>query len=162
MSESKVIANIFDYTRSLTKHYIEELKNINVYKYYEVNGVKLNSVLWIIAHLAWAEKYIMLESIGGPEVKIDWLKEFRIGAEANPKDSWPKYEEALKAMDEVHATAKEFVKGMDDKLLEDEIYLKDVDWRTTKRTILYHAIRHEGTHAGHLSWICKINGIKTF
>jgi hypothetical protein len=31
----------------------------------------------------------------------------------------------------------------------------------TNRMLVQHAIRHEGTHLGHLSWLCKINKIET-
>jgi hypothetical protein len=29
------------------------------------------------------------------------------------------------------------------------------------RSVIVHAIRHENMHSGHLSWLCKLNGLKT-
>jgi uncharacterized damage-inducible protein DinB len=31
---------------------------------------------------------------------------------------------------------------------------------TSKRMMVQHAIRHEGSHIGHFGWIAKMNGIK--
>ena len=29
------------------------------------------------------------------------------------------------------------------------------------RDVIMHAIRHEGSHIGHLGWLCKLHGIPT-
>ena len=29
------------------------------------------------------------------------------------------------------------------------------------KSLFMHSIRHEGIHAGHLSWLCKLHEIKT-
>jgi len=31
----------------------------------------------------------------------------------------------------------------------------------TVRDVITHAIRHEGSHIGHLGWLCKLHGVRT-
>ncbi|MFH1320427.1 MAG: hypothetical protein ABII90_07230 [Bacteroidota bacterium] len=63
-------------------------------------------------------------------------------------------------MGEVHKEALKFIRSLNNKQL-DEAFQIDFLGFENKRIVLYHAIRLEAAHAGHLGWICKLNGIKT-
>lgn len=150
-----------DQTRKLCRYYISRLQGVDVLKEFEAEGTKLNCVLWIIAHITWAQHALLLKTLDGPGVDIAWMRHFRTNSTSSPQPDWPSLNEVLQTMQQVHETAMKFVSSLDDKVLEEPAYIKATDWNTDKRHVIMHAIRHEGIHIGHLTWLCKLHGIKT-
>jgi uncharacterized damage-inducible protein DinB len=98
-------------------------------------------------------------SMGAPAMDIPWLKHFEIGSSSEPRDEWPSMDVVLADMKRVHERALETIRSQEDldAVAEGSFFGRS----STRRDILMHAIRHEGTHAGHLGWLCKLNGITT-
>jgi hypothetical protein len=65
-------------------------------------------------------------------------------------------------MNEVHEKSLAHVRNLEPVNLE-QPNLAGFEFPGVKtvRDVIVHAIRHEGTHAGHLGWLCKLHGIKT-
>lgn len=161
-TESQILAEVMDQTRKLGKFYMGKLQGIDVLKEFEVEEKKLNCVLWLLAHITWAEYNLLLVILDGPKLDTKWLSRFHFGSNASPKPDWPSLNEVMMAMEEVHQTAMKFLDSLDDEILNEPAYISFTNWNTDKRHAIMHAIRHEGIHIGHLSWLCKLHGIKTF
>jgi hypothetical protein len=160
-TESQIIADIFDNGRRLSHFFLGKLQGVDVLKEIEVNGQKLNSILWIVAHMTWAEEALMLKAMGHKGSGIAWLDEFKIGGSGNDKSNWPSFEEVTRGAAEVHKLTMEFVPALTPEQLDEKIFFKLFNSERARRDVLYHAIRHDSNHTGHLSWLCKLNGIKT-
>ncbi|MGA2669152.1 MAG: DinB family protein [Ignavibacteria bacterium] len=160
-SESRIMADVFQGVRNLTKMYLSKLPNIDVKKRYEINGIKLNSALWITGHLVWSEHYLLIEGLGGKPVDIPWLDKFTLGATPTKNDDLPLLDEILQTLDKVHDSAiSQLLLLPGDELEKPNLIGATFGGKNTKRAIIYHAIRHEPMHIGQLSWILKANGIK--
>jgi len=159
-TEAEILADTLDFTRGLNKWYLSLLKGTDMKHQFELNGIKLNSPLWIVAHLAWAENFLILQSTGGKPFEYGWLQHFTLGA--TPDESQlPELKEALDAMKAIHEVSLAHIKTLTDAQL-DEPTLTGVNFGVdSKRRVIQHAIRHEGTHSGHLGWICKLQGVRT-
>ena len=160
-TEAQILAGMMDQTRKLARYYIGKLLGVDVLKEFEVEGKKLNCVLWLIAHITWAEHALLLETLNGPQIDMAWIGHFRTNSSSTPQPDWPPLDEVLQSMKQVHETAMKFVSSLDDKSLDEPAYIKATDWNTDKRHVIIHAIRHEGIHIGHLTWLCKLHSIKT-
>lgn len=160
-TEAQILAGMMDQTRKLARYYTTQLQGVDVLKEFEVEGKKLNSVLWVLAHITWAENNLLLKSLDGPKVAVAWLEHFRTNSNSSPQPDWPRLNEVLESMQQVHEAAMRFVSELDDKALDEPAYVEATDWRTDKRHVIMHAIRHEALHIGHLTWLCKLHGIKT-
>lgn len=158
-SQSLLLAETLDFTRGLSKWYLSLLKDTDMKKVFEINGHQLNSPIWIAAHLAWAENMLVLKSTGGKVFDIDWLNEVGLGALHNT-DVLPEAKKVIKTMKAIHEASLAHITSLTDEQL-DEPNITGINFgENTKRRVIQHAIRHEGTHAGHLGWICKLQGIK--
>jgi hypothetical protein len=159
-TEAEILADTLDFTRGLNKWYVSLLKGTDMKQQFELNGIKLNSPLWIVAHLAWAEDFLILKSTGGKPTEISWLKNFGLGS--SPDEALlPDLKEALDALKAIHEASLAHIKTLTDAQL-DEPTLTGVNFGVdSKRRVIQHAIRHEGTHSGHLGWICKLQGVRT-
>jgi hypothetical protein len=158
-AEAQTIAEIMDRTRKLSRFYLKHLREVDPLKQIDVNGEKLNCVLWLCAHMTWAEHGMCVTSMGAPSMDIAWMKHFEIGSSSDPRPEWPTMEQVVADMKHVHERALETMRALSDldALADGSFFGRS----STRRDILMHAIRHEGTHAGHLGWLCKLNGIKT-
>jgi len=161
-TEAVILAETFDYVRKMTKHIAKYLKDIDKTKRIEANGFTFNSPLWIMAHLTWAEHSILIVGVGGKPMDIPWLEKVSIGTNPDDLIDLPSHEEIIQTMDIVHQTAMDTVKALTDEELDQPNTAPGFNPATTKRVVIQHAIRHEPMHAGHLSWLAKLNGIKTF
>jgi|ERR1051326_798164 hypothetical protein len=159
--ESQIIADIFDNGRKLLPFFLGKLEGVDPLKEIEVNGQKLNCVLWILAHMTWAEDALMLRAMGHEGSGIKWLEQFKIGGSAADKSGWPGMPEVMKGMEAVHKLTVEFVPALSDAQLDEKVPFALFKDERPRRLILYHGIRHDSTHVGHLSWLCKLNGVKT-
>ena len=159
--ESEILADVYEKVRGLSLRFISGLKDLDIDKRLEVDGIKFNSARWILAHLVWTEHFLLVEGVGGENMKIDWIDEYGFGSDPDNIKTKPTYEEILEKLDEVHKRAVEIVKGLSDEQLEEDNYIEaNFGGSKSKRNVITHAIRHEPMHIGQISWILKSNGIK--
>lgn len=158
-SEQETVAEILDKTRKLTRYFLSKLDGVDPLHQIQVGEHKLNCITWICAHLTWAEHELVVLALGGEPLPIPWLKQFQFGTSSEPQASWPSLKEIKADLDAVHAAALATIRAQTD--LGEPAQIELFGPTSRKRDIVYHSIRHEGTHAGHLSWLCKLNGIKT-
>ena len=162
ISEAAVLANVMDKTRELTWMYLNLLKDTDMHKVYEVDGKKLNSAFWIMAHLSVTENFLLLRSTGGENVKIPWARQFGLGSVQVPEPECPPLADVKEVFSSVHAKAISHIASLEDSFLDsDNLINFEFDGEKSVRAMIVHAIRHEAAHAGHLGWLCKLNGIKT-
>jgi hypothetical protein len=160
--KTEVLVEAIEEVRNLTLFYLSKLGGKEYFKEFEVEGTKLNSVAWIVAHLAWAEEFLVLRAITGEGAGLKWTDDFRIGAPRPHRDVYPSFNDILNGFQEVHLKAMDVLTRMEDETLEqtNKINLKFQKGDTIKVCLLHH-LRHEASHAGHLSWLCKMHGIET-
>lgn len=157
----KTLAAAYEMARNLSNFYISKLEGIDVKSVYEVNGVKMNSAYWLVAHLAWTEHFLIIEGIGGDSMSIEWLNDFGFGAAPDDIKFDPSYEEVLSTLKKIHLRAMEIINNLSDDELEQENNINaNFGGKTNKEVVLMHAIRHEPMHIGQISWILKANGVK--
>ena len=160
-TESEILADVYEKVRSLSKMFIGGLKDIDTEKRLEIDNIKFNSAYWIVAHLVWTEHFLIIQGVGGEDMKIDWLNEYGFGSDPEKVKTKPPFEEILKKLDEVHIKAVEIITGLSDKQLEEDNFIDtNFGGLKAKRNVITHAIRHEPMHIGQISWILKSNGIK--
>ena len=158
--EAKVLSEMLDKTRAMTRWYISKMKDVDMHRTFEVEGKTLNSAFWITAHLAVTENWLTLTATNGSPVDIPWRKQFSMGSEIPKPEDCPPIKEVLDKMKEVHAAAMEHISSLtDEQLAQPNAKGWDFGGTETVKGIIQHAIRHEGTHTGHLSWLCKLHGI---
>jgi len=156
----QTLVKAYDMMRNLSKFYISKLSGLDLKKQHEIDGMKLNSAYWLIAHLVWTEHYLIIEGIGGESMGIEWLNDFAIGTSLDDLKNGPKIEEVLAKLDEVHKRAIEILSNMTDEQLQAENNIEaNFGGQRSKENVLMHAIRHEPMHIGQISWILKANGI---
>ena len=162
-TETQILADMMDKTRQLTRFYVSNLKAIDPYVPIEFGGKTFNSIYWLTAHLIWAEDNLIVMGTGHKSVAPDWIKHYHLGADGSLHEGHGDYKALLGEMKRVHEEAMDYLKSMDDSMLDKEnafsFHFGDGD--TTNRLIIMHAIRHEGTHIGNLAWISKMNEVKT-
>lgn len=160
--ESKILANLLNNARDLTRWYLSKLKEVDVYKSFEVNDKQFNSVIWEIAHLAVTENYLILRSTGGEKISIPWARQFGLGSGIPSKDECPPYEEIWNTFKEIHEKSIAHIKSLsDDDLNKPTLTGATFGGEDTFRSIIMHCARHESVHTGHLGWLCKLHGVKT-
>jgi hypothetical protein len=162
-SEAKVLAETMHDVRRLTIFYFKQLENVDVFQRFPIgdSGAYFNSAYWIMAHLAVTENFLLLHSIGGERLPIPWARLFGIGSSGDNPENGPGLDEILKVQKEVHKTAIDFISSLSDG----DLMLPSVNGfafgsEDTRAAVIRHAIRHEGVHTGHLSWLCRLHGIK--
>ncbi len=161
-SEANILADTYEMAYGLVRYYNSNLKTVDPFKQWEVNGVKLNSVAWLNCHLCWSENFLLLQCTSGKTANIPWLEHYSIGSDGNLHDVKTDMKTILDDRKVVHEAAMNHIRTLtnEDLLKENPMGFEFAGSKTIK-TFIQHAIRHEGTHAGHLGWLCKINGIKT-
>jgi hypothetical protein len=158
---TQTLIKAYEMARNLSKFYISKLDGLDLHKVFEINGVKMNSAYWILAHLVWTEHFLIIEGIGGDSLGIEWLNDFGFGSEPDKIEDQPSIEEVKLRMEEVHAKAIEILNNMADEQMQSENNIEaSFGGSNNKESVLMHAIRHEPMHIGQLSWILKANGIK--
>ncbi|MBN8586313.1 MAG: DinB family protein [Ignavibacteria bacterium] len=159
--KTQTLIKAYQMARNLSNYYISKMESIDIHKVYEVNGVKMNSAYWILAHLVWTEHFLVIEGIGGESLGIEWLNDYGFGSVPDEIKNQPSIEEVRKRFEEVHTKAMDILNSMTDELMEAENNIEaNFGGSKDKFHVLMHAIRHEPMHIGQLSWILKINGIK--
>jgi hypothetical protein len=165
MTNSELLAIAVDDARKYTMVFGNKLieSNVDLFKNFDFDGIKLNSAAFILGHHAVTENFLCLSCTGGEIVRFPWAKTFALGVAMPSKEEYPPLNEILGVLSEVHLKALHHIKSLSDSDLE-KPNTKGVKFATDEsiRSIILHAVRHESSHAGHLSWLCKLHGIKTF
>ena len=160
--ETEHIANLIDFTRRYSHWYISKISPKQARIRLEVDGHRLHSPFWIVAHLSWTQQAIV-RLAGGPEVQPVWLNYFRIHSSFEEKmHAEIDYETIIDLFNKTHQSTLEFVRNLDDAILDEVV--DDASWQDffkNKRIALQHLIRHEAYHTGQLGWFCKIMDIET-
>ncbi len=156
------LAKTLDVTRNLTRWYFSRMKEVDMHHRFELDDKKFNSPMWELCHITWAENMLVLSSCGGPVIDVPWQDQFTFGSKPEDIKNFPDIKNALGYFKQVHQTCMDFLNDMPDSAL-DEQNLTGIGFgeETTKRTAIIHAIRHEGSHCGHLGLLCKMYSIKT-
>jgi hypothetical protein len=159
---SILLADTLNSTRQLTMYYLNQLKDVDVKKRFEINGFKTNSVHWIVSHLAWSEDFLILLAVGNKSTNMSWFEKFKIGSPYPDEKDFPTLEESLLAFGKIHEESIELLRTMPENAIHEpnHVGLKFAN-QDTKKVIIQHCIRHEGTHCGHLGWLVKMHGGKT-
>lgn len=157
-----VIADMLESTRQLNKYFIKKLDTDKLTQVYNVDGVELNSAYWVLAHTMWAEHYLTIKALGGPATppELAWLEHYGINSDGSILGDPLSMKDLWAAMEEVHQQSQAFVRSLTDEELSMEPNINSNIWNT-KRDVLFHAVRHEAQHMGHISWLCKLHGSKT-
>lgn len=158
--QSSIYADIMDSTRELVYFYIKNVPREKWDMNFEVVDRKFNSIAWTLAHMAWAQNSLVLKATGGPALQKEWFSDFEIGKPAATK--LPPLEEIESTLKQVHELSLAHVRSLsdDDLATENSAGIK-YRFGTTKKALLTHHIRHEGTHVGQLAWLAKMHGVKT-
>ena len=161
-TEPTVLALVMDKARQMTNIYLTLLQKTDLHKVFYVDDKPLNNAFWIMAHLPVTQNFLLLRSTGGEIVKIPWARQFGLGSGPSAKEDCPPLDEVKSVMDEIHSKSIKHVAALDPSFL-DQTNTTGFEFlgENSVRALIVHAIRHEGTHAGHLGWLCKLNGIKT-
>jgi hypothetical protein len=162
-TEANVLADAYESVRVLTKWYISKLKDVDMKREFSVDGNKLNSAYWVVAHLVWAENFLLIQALGGKPFDVEWMKLFGIGSKfPDEGKGLPEMKELLDTWKLIHPAAMEHVRSLSDETLaKDNPMGMGFGGDNTYRMMIQHAIRHEAMHTGHLSWLCKLYGLKT-
>ncbi|MBX2974348.1 MAG: DinB family protein [Flavobacteriales bacterium] len=160
-TEAQVLAHTMDRARQYTRFYFDKLKDRDLHRRFVCEGHELNSAYWLIAHIAVTQNGLLLMATGGPFEKFSWAKHFGRGGPGLPPEQCPPFTEVLETFDRIHTKAIAHVAALPDAALEGPNLTGIALIGTTVRDVVIHAIRHEGLHTGHLSWLCKLHGITT-
>lgn len=162
-NECQTLSSIIDDTRKLTLSLLSQLEDSNgFYNDFKLDGKHLNSAFWIMAHLSVTQNFLLLRSTGGETVKIPYARQFGMGAVPPSREECPPLEEVRGIFNLVHEKSVKHIQNLDPSQLNQInttgfVFLGE----DSIRSVIVHAIRHENMHSGHLSWLCKLNGLKT-
>jgi len=160
-SEAQSLAHVMDRARQYSRFYLSCLKDQDPHREFICEGKPLNSVFWLVAHLATSENGLLLRATGGPFEKFSWAKHFTLGSQGLPKEQCPPYEEVWSTFKAVHDKAMAHLITLSPEQLDSPNITGLPLIGDTTRDVITHAIRHEALHTGHLTWLCKLYGIKT-
>jgi uncharacterized damage-inducible protein DinB len=161
LTEAQVLAHMMDRARQYTRLYLSPLKDQDPHRQFVCEGKPLNTLFWLVAHLATSENGLLLRATGGPFEKFSWAKHYTLGSQGLPREQAPPYEEVWATFKAVHEKAMAHLPTLTDaQLLSPNTTGLSAIGGTT-RDVVTHAIRHEALHTGHISWLCKLYGVKT-
>jgi hypothetical protein len=162
-NECQTLSSIIDDTRKLTLSFLSQLEDSNgFYNDFKLDDKHLNSAFWIMAHLSVTQNFLLLRSTGGETIKIPYARQFGMGAVPPSREEFPSLEEVRSIFNLVHEKSVKHIQNLDPSQLNQInttgfVFLGE----DSIRSVIVHAIRHENMHSGHLSWLCKLNGLKT-
>lgn len=164
-TELATLRNMMDATRQLAHFALKKLagKETDFQKRFEMEGRKMNSVYWTVAHLAWGENNLILRSTGGPNPELPWLKMFGMGKSADEGENCGvPYADIYAGFKKVHHLSMDHLATLDPANLDAENKLQwEVLGAKTMRNTIMHHIRHENNHIGQLLWLVNLHGVKT-
>lgn len=162
-TETQILSSMLDSARQLTRFYLRSAGTVDKSKTFTIDGYTTNSILWITAHLAWAEDYLILKCVGNKGLDIPWFELFALGKEPPAAEQLPSWDEVYSVFKEVHRKSLELLRSLPDSVLDEpnhgdlEIFAK-----RNKRTPAVHCCRHESSHAGQIGMILRMHGVETF
>ena len=159
-TEAQVLSHMMDRTREWTRYYLSGLKSQDPHRRFDCDGKELNTVFWLVAHMATSQNGLLLAAAGGPFEKFWWAKHFTLGAPGLPPEECPTYEEVWETFKSVHQKAIAHIATLNEDQLNAPNPTK-LAIGTTVRDVITHAIRHEGGPSGQLAWLCKLYGVTT-
>lgn len=159
--ESLQLAKTLHSARQLTKHYLGKSEGVDLQKRFKVGSFETNSIHWIVAHLAWAEDFLILQGTGNKSMNVKWFDDFKFGATHPDKNGFPPFEEAMRTMDEVHKNALDIINNLsaEDLKAPNHVGLK-FGPSDSKEALIQHTIRHEASHSGQLWWLLRMQGVE--
>jgi uncharacterized damage-inducible protein DinB len=162
MTTAETLAEATDSTRDLLYFYLSKIDKSLWYENPKVNDEKLNSVAWELCHMVWAQDFLILKACANRSSAIAWVEKFGIGKPTVNTTEIPSIEEIKEALKSVHAQSLEAIRNLSDDELQASNHA-GLDFRKgdSKKQIIYHHIRHEGGHIGHIGLLCKMLGAKT-
>lgn len=162
-TEAAMLVEMYEKTRLLTRYYLSKLKDVDPFVQQGNGDVTFNSIYWLMAHLAWAENYLVVEMTGGKSVAPHWLNHYSLGADGSLHTGHGSFKELLDEVKAVHEKCMLYLGTLSDNDLSSENAGKFQfgDGDATCRFSVQHAIRHEALHTGHLTVIAKLNKVKT-
>lgn len=147
----------FTITRNLSLLYYNRIDKEKVYQQLIINDKQLNSAAWIFAHLTWAEYFLIHQGFGFNTVAPDWLDLVKIGNSHDLIKELPSIDIIEQYNRELHqATTEQLQNITDDILLQEALIPLKFGEDNSKQMMLMHTIRHEGVHAGQLSYLAKL------
>lgn len=158
---ARTIAEMLDQSRKFNRYYISLLDHDRLHESYTLDSVKMNSAYFIVGHLGWTEWAIITQSLKGPAFEAPLLEQFHIGSRQGSHPVELDFGALVAEIDRVHAFTLDYIQGLSEAELEEDVFLAPANWNTVRRKALYHVIRHESFHTGQLSWIAKVHGAKT-
>lgn len=162
MTETELLALAIDRTRGYARYYLSHLKDVDPHRVFELNGVRSNTAFWIVAHMTVSQNGLLLISTGGPFEKFSWAKHFQLGGTPPTRELCPPFDEVRAMFKQVHEKALAHVATLTTEQLDAPHHGKvSVAGIVTVRDSIIHHLRHENLHTGHLSWLCKLHGVKT-
>jgi hypothetical protein len=161
MSNISTIIEAIESTRSLARFYLSKCKEQDPYKQFIIEGKNFNSLNWNIAHMAWAENMLLIESSGGPGLSYPWFEKVMIGVKNIPASELPPFEESLAAFKAVHEAAIAHLNTLSDEdlIAPNKTGMNFGSLPDLKYT-LYHHIRHDAIHIGNIGTLCKLYGLE--
>lgn len=160
-TQAQVLAEAFESVRNLTKFYLQNLKEEDIHKKYEINGAKFNSAHEILGHLVWTEHFLIIQGVANKSIDIPWLEEYGFGFNPAEIKQKPEFNEMQKRLDDVHDEAMKILNELPDEELDKPNHINATfGQKNTKSAVIKHCIRHEPMHVGQISWIIKAGGGK--
>lgn len=165
-SELATLRNMVDATRQLAHYPLKKLEGkeqSELQKRFEVEGKKLNSAYWLVAHMTWAQSNLILRSTGGPNPELPWMKNFGLGKSADEgENSGVPYADIYAGFRKVHQLSMDHLAALDPAMLdaENKLNWEILGGKTMRNTIMHH-IRHENNHIGQLLWLVNLHGGRT-
>jgi len=162
MEKTKLLSILLADARSITRFFLSNLKEKDVYHKFEIDGIQLNNIIWIVGHLAWAQDAFILKNLNTGVVSPDWLSEFGVGSKCPTENNGPTYSEVYATFKDINNKSIEALPlATTEKLAQDNMFGFGFGDNKSVEMLIRHCIRHESNHAGQLGWLCKLNGIKT-
>ncbi|MCB0763443.1 MAG: DinB family protein [Flavobacteriales bacterium] len=160
-TELQTLTHLVERTREYTLLYLDRMEGQDPHRRFACEGKELNTMFWLVAHLATTQNGLLLRATGGPFERFSWAKHFTVGTSGLPPAECPPYAEVRGTFDAVHAAAVAHLPTIDPAALDGPNITGMTVFGNTMRDVITHAIRHEGSHIGHLGWLCKLYGIRT-
>jgi uncharacterized damage-inducible protein DinB len=159
----QVLADQLTTSRELTRWYLSKLKETDPFKQFEIEGKKLNNWYWIIAHLAWAEHFLIINGTGGePLPEFEELQPFSMGNSFSQGNAKHDVKELLAIFKKVHEHCIARLQTItEEEMAQDNKLGFSFSSDMSKKALVMHCIRHEGTHTGNLAIMCKAFDLKT-
>jgi len=160
MQHAHFLADLMDHAHAYTLHHVERLKGQDLHRRFEVEGKPLNSAFWIVAHLAVSQNWLILRGTGGNFQKFPWAKQYTLGAVHPSAADAPAWEDVFDTYQRIHQLSVDHVRSLPVEALgQPHQAMMDLGAGNTVQQVIMHHVRHESSHNGQLSWLCKCYGL---